>query len=218
MLRMLCADLIAGLSLGLSSGVYCLSGCALVMAPHLASGPDGGIRTGLLSVLEFSCGRLVTYMLAGVLLFYIGPTLLATRSAQMLMGVAVLCLALLMFVQGVTRSFPVVSCCNRLSGMLCLRRYPFLAGMLSGAKLCPPLLLCLTQITNAGAVPQAIASTGGFFLGTLLVSLPLALAGPGAKWPAVRAGAAVASLFCGLWFASVGGARIASALSPGGLP
>ena len=51
---------------------------------------------------------------------------------------------------------------------------------------------------------RAIASTSGFFLGTMAVSLPLAVAGAGAKWPSVRATAAVASLFCGLWFAAVG--------------
>ncbi len=191
----------------------------MVMAPRLASGPeDGGIRGGLQSVIEFSSGRLVAYILAGVALSYAGPALLTSRGAQMVGGVAILILAGLMLAHGVSRSFPAVPCCNKLSGMVWLRRYPFLTGMFSAAKLCPPLLLCLTQITIAGAVLEAIVSTTGFFLGTLVVTLPLALAGSAARRPGVRATAAVASLFCGLWFASVGSAKIISAVSLGGMP
>ncbi len=218
MIQLLTVDLMAGLLLGLSTGVYCLSGCALVMAPHLASGTDGKIRTGLLRVLEFSFGRLTTYMLVGLLIFFVGPTFLLTRTAQVITGVAILTLAILMLGHGVSRSFPTVSCCDRMGAMVWLRRYPFLAGMFSASRLCPPLLLCLSQVAIAGSAVQAIASTSGFFLGTLVVSLPLAIIGTGARWPQVRATAAVASLFCGLWFVSVGGVTIYNAVSQGGSP
>ncbi len=218
MAQILIADLTTGLLLGLSSGIYCLGGCAMVMAPHLAAGPSVRIRTGLLRVVEFSLGRLVTYTLAGALLFHAGPTVLTTSGARIAMGSAILTLAILMLAQGVVRSFPAIPRCSRLGGMLWLRRYPLLAGMFSAARLCPPLLLCLAQIATAGAALQAVASTCGFFLGTLVVSLPLALAGSGAKWPGVRATAAVASLFCGLWFASVGGAELINAVSRGDVP
>ena len=215
---MFVTDLTTGLLLGLSSGVYCLGGCALVMAPRLASGPEsGGLRQGLLSIFEYSCGRLVAYMLAGTVLLLAGPTLLASPAGQVFMGTATLALAVLMLAQGLSRSFPAVSSCSRIGKTACLRRYPFLAGALSAAKLCPPLLLCLAQVASAGASLKAILSTTGFFIGTLLVTLPVALTASGAKRPATRAMAAVASLFCGLWFASVGGARIISALSERGV-
>jgi len=190
----------------------------MVMAPRLASGPgDGGLCQGLLSVFEYACGRLVAYVLAGGVLFFCGPAWLTNPTAQVSMGTATLALAILMLAQGLSRSFPAVSSCSRIGRTACLRRYPFLAGVLSAAKLCPPLLLCLAQVANSGAAMQAIVSTTGFFVGTLLVTLPIALTASGAKRPGIRATAAVASLFCGLWFASVGGARIISALSERGV-
>lgn len=215
---MLIADLTTGLLLGLSSGVYCLGSCALMMAPRLASGPEsGGLRQGLLGIFEYSCGRLVAYMLAGAVLFVAGPTLLANPAGLFFMGTATLALAILMLAQGLSRSFPAVSRCSRIGKTACLRRYPLLAGMLSAAQLCPPLLLCLAQVAGADAAIKAIVSTAGFFVGTLLVTLPVALTASGAKRPGIRAMAAVASLFCGLWFASVGAAKIIDALSERGV-
>jgi len=215
---MFITDLTTGLLLGLSSGVYCLGSCAMVMAPRLASGSEsGGLRQGLLSIFEYSCGRLIAYMLAGAVLFLAGPTLLANPAGQFFMGTATLALAVLMLAQGLSRSFPAVSGCSRIGKTACLRRYPFLAGVLSAAQLCPPLLLCLAQVAGAGAAMNAIVSSTGFFIGTLLVTLPIALTASGAKRPGIRATAAVASLFCGLWFASVGGAKIIDALSERGV-
>jgi hypothetical protein len=201
-------DLTTGLLLGLSSGVYCLGGCALAMAPHLAGGPSCGIGAGLRKMVEFSAGRLITYLVAGTLLFWAGQALLMSRGARIAIGATVLVLAVLLLLQGVARSFPAVPRCARLGETAWLRRYPFLAGMFSAAQLCPPLLLCLARAAGAGGVLEATASTSGFFLGTMAVSMPLALAAAGGKWPAVRATAAVASLFCGLWFAAVGVAAI----------
>ena len=214
---MFITNLTSGLLLGLSSGVYCLGSCAMVMAPRLASGPQrGGLRQGLLSIFEYSCGRLVAYILAGAMLFFAGPALLTRPAGQFFMGTATLALAILMLAQGLSRSFPTVSRCSRIGNMACLRRYPFLAGVLSAAKLCPPLLLCLAQVADAGAAMKAVVSTTGFFIGTLVVTLPIALTTSGAKRPGIRAMAAVASLFCGLWFASVGGAKIMYALGERG--
>lgn len=215
---MFMTDFTTGILLGLSSGVYCLGSCALVMVPRMAAGPaDSGLRQGLLSVLEFTGGRLVAYVLAGVLLFFAGPALLTSPTGQFFMGVATLALAILMLAQGLSRSFPAVSRCSRLGKTACLRRYPFLAGILSAAKLCPPLLLCLAQVADAGGAMRAVVSTTGFFMGTLVVTLPIALTASGAKRPGIRAVAAVASLFCALWFASVGSAKILYALNERGI-
>jgi len=205
---MFLGDLTTGLLLGLSSGVYCLGSCTLVMVPHLASDPGWGFAAGLRKMVEFSAGRLATYFVAGVLVFWVGPTVLSSRGARVLIGAAIVALAVLVLLQGVVRSFPAVPCCARPGETAWLRKYPFLAGMFSAAQLCPPLLLCLTQAASAEGLVRAIASTSGFFLGTAAVSLPLAVACAGAKWPGVRATAAVASLFCGLWFAAVGAAMI----------
>jgi sulfite exporter TauE/SafE len=201
-------DLVAGLLLGLSGGLYCLGWCALVMVPHLASGPGVGVRVGLWKVVEFSVGRLVTYLAAGASLFLVGQTLLASRGARAATGVLTVALAVLVLLQGVARSFPTVPGCVRLGERPWLRRYPLLGGMFSASHLCPPLLLCLAQAARAGGLVPALASTAGFFLGTTAVSLPLALACVGGRWPGVRATAAVASVFCGLWFAAVGVAMI----------
>jgi len=201
-------DLSAGLLLGLSSGAYCLGGCALVMVPHLASGPSCGVGAGLRKMVEFSAGRLVTYLVAGVLLFWVGQALLLSRGARIVIGMAIVALAFLVLAQGVVRSFPAVPRCARWASTRWLQRYPLLAGMFSAAQLCPPLLLCLAQAAGAGGLPRAIAATSGFFLGTMAVSLPLVVVCAGGRWPAVRATAAVASLFCGLWFAAVGVAAI----------
>jgi hypothetical protein len=160
-------------------------------------------------MVEFSAGRLVTYLVAGVLLFWVGQTLLMSRGARIAIGMTIVALAVLVLLQGVARSFPAVSCCARLGGTPWLRRYPFLAGLFSAAQLCPPLLLCLAQAASAEGLLRAIASTAGFFLGTLAVSLPLAVVCASGKWPGVQATAAVASLFCGLWFAAVGVATLA---------
>jgi hypothetical protein len=93
-------DLSAGLLLGLSSGAYCLGGCALVMVPHLASGPSCGVGAGLRKMVEFSAGRLVTYLVAGVLLFWVGQALLLSRGARIVIGMTIVALAFLVLAQG----------------------------------------------------------------------------------------------------------------------
>jgi len=207
---MLIEDSSAGLLLGLSTGVYCLGWCTLVMVPHLASAESRGLRAGLRKILEFAAGRLIAYAALAALALWVGRSLLASRGARLVTGVLVLLLAALVLAQGVVRSFPTVRWCLRLAERPVLRRYPLLGGLLSGAHLCPPLLLCLTHVATVGSAGRAIAFGGAFFVGTTLLSLPLALVPIAGRWPNVRAAAAVASVFCGLWFAASGLSVVAS--------
>lgn len=201
---MMMEELSSGLLLGLTTGVYCLGWCALVMAPHLASTGHDRTRSGLWKIVEFSAGRLIAYTVSGCLALAAGQTILSGSRARVVTGALVLVLALLVLLQGIVRGFPTVRWCAKLHKSPLLARYPLLGGFLSAAHVCPPLLLCLTRVATLGSAAPALAFGGGFFIGTTIVTLPVSVAAIGGRFPSMRATAAVASVFCGLWFAATG--------------
>lgn len=195
-------ELLSGLLLGLTTGVYCLGWCALVMGPHLACADHEPRRRGVWKVIEFSAGRLIAYFVAGGLALWAGQTVLSGSGARMVASALVLLLALLVLLQGIARGFPTVRWCRKLHEWPLLKRYPLLGGLLSAAHVCPPLLLCLTRVATLGSALPAVAFGGGFFIGTTILTLPVAAAALFGRFRNVRAMAAVASVFCGLWFAA----------------
>jgi sulfite exporter TauE/SafE len=187
------------LALGLSTGAYCLGTCVPVALPYLASRGDS-LRASGLAVAELAAGRLVAYLLLGALAALFGAQMQGSHLGRVLVAGAMIGLAGLMFFYAVTRNFPESRACERIARWPAVRRFPFVAGLLMGVNLCPPILLCVTAIVALKSVALGLLMGASFFLGSAVFLLPLIFAGLLGRWETLKGIAAVATLFCGLWF------------------
>jgi sulfite exporter TauE/SafE len=190
---------INGFALGLSTGVYCLGACAPVALPYLASRGDS-LRASSWAVAQLAGGRLVTYIVLGAAAAVLGAQIQALPVAKTLVAVAMMGLAGLMIGYGLSRNFPESHACGRMAQWPVVKRFPFVAGMLMGVNMCPPLLLCATTIVSLNNVLWGMVLAACFFLGSIVFMLPLVFAGLLGRWEMFRGVASVATLFCGLWF------------------
>ena len=165
-----------GLMLGLVNGPACLAACAPAMLPLVLSGsPSTDSRQFAWPLLGyFLCGRLLAYVLVGMLAGLSGSPLQAV--SDFLSPWVSLLLALFLAAHGLGL-FRRLSCrigCSAARGCTS----PLLLGALTGFSLCPPFLLALTWVWGQGIGPLP---AGLFFLaffgGTSLYLLPLGFGG-----------------------------------------
>ena len=69
-----------------------------------------------------------------------------------------------------------------------------------GVKPCPPILLCVTAIVTLKSIALGLLMASCFFVGSAVFLLPLVFAGLLGRSETLKGVAAVATLFCGLWF------------------
>jgi len=188
-----------GLALGLSTGAYCLGACVPVALPYLVSKGDS-IRVSGRAVVELAAGRLVTYLLLGAGAALFGAQIQGSSVGRALVAGAMIGLAGLMFFFAVTRNFPESHACERIARWSVVRRFPFVAGLLMGVNLCPPILLCVTAIAALQSVALGLLMAACFFIGSAVFLLPLVFAGLLGRSETLKGIASVATLFCGLWF------------------
>ena len=188
-----------GFALGLSTGVYCLGACAPVAVPYLVSRGDS-LKASSWAVAQLAAGRFVAYMVLGAAAAIFGAQIQGLPAARMLVPVAMIGLSGLMIGYGLSRNFPESRACGRIAQWTVVRRFPFVAGMLMGANLCPPILLCATTIVSLNSIIWGLVLAACFFLGSVVFMLPLVFAGLLGRWEMFKGVASVATLFCGLWF------------------
>lgn len=198
-----------GFALGLSTGIYCAGACAPVMLPYLVA-HDGSRRTRHVAraMAQFAGGRLAAYLLVGAVGAALGAEIATAGPARRVAGLAVIALAGLMLAYGLGRSFPEARLCRRLSGSTPMRRFPLLAGLLTGINVCPPFLLLLAALVTSAHVAHGVLMALAFFVGTSLFLVPLGFAGFLGAVPRLRGIAEVAALFAGLWFLASGTAML----------
>jgi sulfite exporter TauE/SafE len=165
-----------GLLLGLSSGIFCLATCAPVFVPYMIS-EDRQLKQNVRVLGELSLGRLIAYLLFGLIVGYLGVSL-EGPAMNKVVGLAMVLLSFMMAFYFVTRKWPELGICHIVN-----RKYlnfPLLFGFLTGINICPPFLLVSSAAIALGSVPGSVLMFGGFFLGTsvyLLLLVPVGFAG-----------------------------------------
>ena len=195
----------AGFLLGLSTGVVCLAYCGPVLIPFLM-GEGKSIYKNIGSVSLFLTGRLVAYLIVGILAGMIGSRILQPSTAKtVFIGVLYIALSLLMIVYGFHRFREV--CLGRSKFPVqknYARRWPFLIPLSGGfatcLNLCPPFLLAITGALESGRVSDSVFFFILFFLGTSVYFIPLPLIGFFRKQQVLRIIGKFAAILAGLLY------------------
>ena len=174
---------VSGAELGLAAGAGCLAVCAPVAGvAMLASGERGG-RGGARSLLSFLLGRSAGYCLFGAAAGAFGRTV-GWAPASRASLVATVLLAAGIVATGFLSAAGKAGRAGRASWFerwLCpaansrLSRLPLALGFLSGLNICPAFVLAGKEALGAGSATAGIVFFAGFFAGTSVWLLPLAL-------------------------------------------
>jgi len=176
--------------LGLSNGSVCLAYCSPVLVPCLMGGVGGdGLRSDFLVVIRFLTGRLLGYLLFGVVAWGLGRSLVHTSRFQgVIIGCSYVALSILLVAYALFNRKP--SCGSSRVAALTVRMSPSLfpaaAGLASGLNLCPPFLLALIASAEAGTLAGSLLFFLAFFVGTSLFFIPAPFLGMLRRFPAVR--------------------------------
>lgn len=179
-----------GFFLGLASGITCLTYCAPVLVPFLlGEGRKITANYGLLG--RFLAGRLIGYLLFGVLAWFTGSLLLNNCAQQSIVGLAYIILAVLMAYYGFCT--PPEVCAGKLIKKEKPRfiekwpaLLPVLLGLTTGINICPPFLLAFTEAVNAGSLAGSMVFFLAFFLGTALYFIPIPFLGVFRRFSALQ--------------------------------
>ena len=171
-----------GFLLGLSSGTICLAHCAPVLVPYFL-GEGSYLRRNIVDLAEFLSGRLIGYLLFGLVAWLTGQILfdrLAYR--ELFFGGVYIILALFLAYYGlfVSRDYCLVKSLNGAVNRLVTRQKWMLTvslGLLTGINFCPPFLLAFTSSTYSSNLLHSLFFFFTFFLGTSLYFLPMVFIG-----------------------------------------
>lgn len=192
-----------GFLLGLANGTTCLAYCVPVLIPFLL-GEGRRTRQNWMLLAKFLGGRLVGYLLFGLLAFLAGQLLLsAGRYRNQLFGAATIALAALLAWYGLAK--PPTPCGGSFKGArLWLRRWPALLplglGFLTGLNLCPPFLMAITGAAGNGTLWGSLLFFGAFFVGTSLYFIPLPFLGAFHRSEALRIIGKMTALLMALYY------------------
>jgi sulfite exporter TauE/SafE len=116
-----------GLALGLSTGVFCLVTCAPVYVPFVLS-EDRKLRRNMLAVGELAMGRLIAYLLFGLIVGILGMQI-SGLWLNKAVGAAMVLLSAVMLTFVMVKKWPHFGLC-RLSNKY--MNYPALFGFQTG--------------------------------------------------------------------------------------
>ena len=196
--------------LGLSNGAICLAYCAPVLVPCLMGGVGGcGLRSDSLVVLHFLMGRLLGYLLFGVIAWGLGRSLAhMARFQEVTVGSSYLVLSILLVLYALfdrkascARS-RITALTSKMSASPLL--LPATAGLVSGLNFCPPFLLALVASAQAGTLQGSLLFFLAFFLGTSIFFIPAPFLGILQRFPAVRIVGKMAAGIIGLYYLYAG--------------
>lgn len=189
------------LLLGFSTGLFCAGFCVPLVAPLLLSDENRSIRRSASRVSLFLAGRLVAYLLFGLVFGALGGALSRVWGIKaVLLPLVYAILGVLMIVYAVVQSFPHVGLCRVVSPRIRSGWYLAVVGFLAGINLCPPFLLAVTTVIDIGGALRGALFFFVFFLATSIYLLPLFFAGLVSRFSSVRFAGRVAAVLAGLYF------------------
>ena len=191
--------------LGLSSGTVCLAYCSPVLVPYLL-GEGRTVRRNAILVAQFLLGRLIGYLIFGILAWTIGLAFQErTAHREVFIGVIYMALAALMVMWGFSnkKSDCPVKSRHKLLGWVSGHFpvwIPFLFGFLTGLNLCPPFLLAFTGAATTGTILGSLSYFLMFFAGTSVYMLPMPLLGGFRRLQIIQTVGRLASGIIGFYF------------------
>ncbi len=202
------------LLLGLSTGLFCAGFCVPLVGPLLLSDENRSVRRSASRVGLFLAGRLVAYLLFGLVFGALGGALSRVWGIKtVLLPLLYAVLGVLMIVYAVVQSFPHIGFCRSLGQPVRSGWYIAIMGFLAGINLCPPFLLAVTTVMDIGGALLGALFFLVFFLATSVYLLPLFFAGLVSRFSAVRFAGRVAAVCAGGYFIYLAASTVLSRAS-----
>jgi sulfite exporter TauE/SafE len=187
--------------LGLSTGLFCAGLCLPLAAPVLFARQKDGVGGSATGVVLFLTGRLVAYLLVGLLVGLLGRALDRFWSVKgVVLPILYAVLGLLMIFYAFAQSFPQLGFCRFMRPTLQSNRYLLVLGFLAGINICPPFLLAIAAALDVGGVLRGMLFFLVFFVATSIYLVPLFFAGSVTRYRGVRIAARVAAALAGVYF------------------
>lgn len=170
-----------GFLLGLSMGFVCMGYCGPILIPYML-GEGKTVGRNFIDVGLFLAGRLVGYVVFGVLAWVVGITFTPPRMPLLGLGYIVLSGLLLFYTFSRVRSCSCEPLTRQAGSNFKLRtRWPFLVpvlgGLVTGLSLCHPFLLAFLAAANKRSLTASVFFFLMFFSGTSVFFLLLPLTG-----------------------------------------
>ena len=193
--------IIKALTLGFSTGIFCLGYCYPILSPIMFSKKNGNIVISAKSLGLFLFGRLVAYMLFGLLVGILGNYLINFSLFQkIILPSLFIIFGLLMVLFGVIQSIKHWNFCSIFSRFFQNPKYLFFLGFFAGINICPPFLLAMSFALALGGIVKSIIFFIFFFLATTIFLLPFAFSGFISRFKEVRMAARFTAIIVGIWF------------------
>ncbi|OYD17018.1 hypothetical protein CH330_01140 [candidate division WOR-3 bacterium JGI_Cruoil_03_51_56] len=192
------------LVLGFSSGLFCIGFCVPLVGPMLLSRSRSGLKESAAAFGLFLVGRLIAYLLFGLVFGMLGSILEPVWAAKSIaVPILYAILGILMILYGFVQSFHHIGFCRILNPKFQSHWYFLLIGFLAGINFCPPFLLAITTAFDLGGPLKGMLFFFVFFLATTIYLAPLLFTGLVNRFKQVRFAARIASIIAGLYFISL---------------
>ena len=188
--------LIEGIVLGLSTGTLCLMTCTPIYLPYLIS-EDRKISKGILTVVEISAGRFLSYLAFGAVAGYTGAQI-SSIDRELFTSIAYILLSAYLVLSAIRTRKKEKKC--HIPRITKFTKSAFLLGVLTGISFCPAFLIALSKAVNLGGAFSGMMLFLGFFFGTSVFLLPLAFVGQLSKINKMKFIAQIASILIAVLF------------------
>ena len=201
--------ILAAVTLGFSTGAFCLGYCYPILGPIMLSGKNRSFKRSVIELGLFLLGRLTAYLVFGLLVGLFGRYL-----REVLVFHTTVLPSLFLVLGGIMVLFGFVQIMPHLGFCRFCQRFVeawwsmLLVGFLAGLNLCPPFLLAAASAIELGNVASSILFFLFFFLATSLFLLPFIFSGLVARFKDVRSAARVTAVISGIWFIYQGLSRL----------
>jgi sulfite exporter TauE/SafE len=198
-------NLFEGFFLGLSTGMVCIAYCGPILVPYLL-GEGKGLKKNTAAVAYFLSGRLLAYLLVGLLVGFLGKIILQSSALKnYILASAFLFLSVLLIVYGFYR-FGEVCLGKKSRNVLKKTRLhwpvlvPAAGGFVTGMNICPPFLLAITSALGTINISQSIWLFFMFFLGTSVYFIPFPFLGLLQRQQVLKIIGKFAAILTGLYY------------------
>jgi sulfite exporter TauE/SafE len=191
--------IIESLLLGLSVGPICLAYCSPILVPLLSSSDSSKISVGSFTLLLFLTGRLIGYILIGIIVGIIGNNIKQYTNGN-ISGIISIILGITLIYFSIQKGFPESKFCKLIKNINSQKVFPILLGFLTGLNLCPPFFAAIVGAANTGTISGSMIYFSGFFVGTIVFFPLMIFFGLLSKIDAIKTIANICMMLSGVWF------------------
>lgn len=184
--------------LGLANGYFCFGYCFPAVFPYFLSVEN--LKRGLKLIFYFLLGRLIGYLLFGLLFSLLGKSLSLINFSNLLIPLLYIFISLLLISYGIIFSFPHISFCQILKREFHSNFYFLFLGFIMGINICPPFLLSLINVIEMAKVIKGILFFLLFFLATSFYFFPLIFFSFLTRYKITKVISQLSAIFAGCYF------------------